>query len=157
VMTATPGERSEETFGLEADDYGHPILSARWSAVKPARLVLAAEPKAAKLKINTETAETEEVETEEHGADLELRVATILDEVERGLDELRAGGIASPAFGVVVNRVARARAVFERLKAKLETVSGGTDILLLIGPARPIDRDDVSKALDPIRTGAGAG
>jgi CRISPR-associated endonuclease/helicase Cas3 len=58
--------------------------------------------------------------------------------------------IAPPAIGVVVNRVARARAVFERLKLEL---NGIAKVILLIGPARGVDRDKHSERLQPIRTG----
>ena len=56
---------------------------------------------------------------------------------------------------MVVNRVARARAVFERLKADFEqAIADGVvgEPLLLIGPARPCDRDEPVKYLEPIRT-----
>jgi CRISPR-associated endonuclease/helicase Cas3 len=50
---------------------------------------------------------------------------------------------------VVLNRVSRARAVFDRLDAQLD---GAADIVLLIGPARSVDRAKHAADLDPIRT-----
>ncbi|MDX9838497.1 MAG: type I-U CRISPR-associated helicase/endonuclease Cas3 [Azoarcus sp.] len=56
------------------------------------------------------------------------------------------------AIGVVVNRVARARALFEKLRAELSEEE--VELMLLIGPARPAQRDQIAELLDPIRTGA---
>lgn len=58
----------------------------------------------------------------------------------------------SQAVGVVVNRVARARDLFETLRKELGPES--TDLLLLIGPSRPAQRDQIASLLNPIRTGA---
>ena len=57
-------------------------------------------------------------------------------------------------IGVVVNRVARARSVFKHLTEKFSPEEA--ECLLLIGPARPVDRDRLADRLDPIRTGTGA-
>lgn len=56
------------------------------------------------------------------------------------------------AVGIVVNRVARARSVFEKLRKQLD--SDSVELILLIGPARPAQRDQVAERLAPIRTGA---
>jgi CRISPR-associated endonuclease/helicase Cas3 len=56
------------------------------------------------------------------------------------------------AISVVLNRVARARMVFKMLRGRLEP--GQADVLLLIGPARPVQRDRIASSLEPIRTGA---
>ena len=56
------------------------------------------------------------------------------------------------AIGVVVNRVARARALFEKLRAELQ--DDQAELMLLIGPARPAQRDQIAQRLAPIRTGA---
>ena len=55
-------------------------------------------------------------------------------------------------IGVVVNRVARARAVFRHLTEKFSPEEA--ECLLLIGPVRPVDRDRLADQLNPIRTGA---
>lgn len=54
-------------------------------------------------------------------------------------------------IGVVVNRIGRARAVFAQLSEKI--AAQNADCLLLIGPARPVDRGNVGRQLAPIRTG----
>lgn len=63
----------------------------------------------------------------------------------------QAIGEGVQAIGLVVNRVARARSLFEVLREKLDPQT--TDLLLLIGPARPAQRDQVANMLNPIRTG----
>jgi CRISPR-associated endonuclease/helicase Cas3 len=60
-------------------------------------------------------------------------------------------GIACPAVGVVLNRVSRTRAAFERLEAELKDAA---ELVLLIGPARAVDRDSHAQKLDLIRTRA---
>lgn len=56
----------------------------------------------------------------------------IVDEVDELLERGTLGTI-----GVVVNRVMRARAIADRLRTR----HADTDVLLLIGPSRPADRD----------------
>ena len=75
----------------------------------------------------------------------EARQQVLISEVKQVLANARA-------IGVVVNRVARARALFEKLRAEL--IQEQADLILLIGPARPAQRDQVATLLDPIRTGA---
>lgn len=75
----------------------------------------------------------------------EARQQIFVTQVKQALANARA-------IGVVVNRVARARALFENLRAEL--IGEPADLILLIGPARPAQRDQVAKLLDPIRTGA---
>jgi CRISPR-associated helicase Cas3, subtype Dpsyc len=53
--------------------------------------------------------------------------------------------------GVIVNRVSRARALFESLCKDLK--EGDADVHLLIGPARSIERDGLTSVLAPLRTG----
>lgn len=59
---------------------------------------------------------------------------------------------SAKAIGIVVNRVARARALFEKLRLELQ--EGEADLVLMIGPARPIQRDQIADRLNPIRTAA---
>jgi CRISPR-associated endonuclease/helicase Cas3 len=134
LLTATPqrkeGNESEEApFALTADDEAHPILSRRLTAPKPARL--------------------EHISGKEDGDAEPRRVEAIVSQAQGVLQKLKASGATCPAIGVVVNRVARARAVFERLETQLKDVA---DIMLLIGPARAVDRDDLARRLEPIRT-----
>jgi CRISPR-associated endonuclease/helicase Cas3 len=129
VLTATPTIKPERPFELSQTDRAHSVLSPRLGAKKEARLVeISAKP----------------------GVDAEARrVEVITDQAKMVLESLGGTGIAHPAVGVVINRVARARAVFERLEAELQDT---VEIMLLIGPARAADRNKHAKDLDPIRT-----
>jgi CRISPR-associated endonuclease/helicase Cas3 len=128
VLTATPSVKAKQAFELSDEDYSNPTLSARIMASKPARLV--------------------EI-TDKQGIDGESRrVDVIFAEAKNVLANLKTN-IANPALGVVINRVARARAVFDRLKHEL----GPNVVKLIIGPARAVDRDQRARELVPIRTG----
>jgi CRISPR-associated endonuclease/helicase Cas3 len=137
LLTATPGGQGEVQFGLNKDDRSHPLLSKRLSASKPAELIEVA----GKQGVSVEHRRTEAL--------AECTKATLL--------ELRKT-ISAPGIGVVVNRVARARAVFERLKKTFEYLEeevGKTTVILIIGPARSAEREQrVMDYLRPIRTGA---
>jgi CRISPR-associated endonuclease/helicase Cas3 len=134
VLTATPSKNrdarnSKARFSLSPADEVHPILSRRITATKPTRLI--------------------EI-TGKQGVDTESRRAEVVAERTRLLlGSLQAAGVAYPAIGVVVNRVARARAAFERLQSELKD---SAEVILLIGPARVVDRDALARELDPIRT-----
>lgn len=82
-----------------------------------------------------------------------VELAKDADGVDAILGQVRQARtrLDTPAIGVVVNRVARARAVFERVCQE----HPDADALLLIGPARPVDRDGLAGQLGPIRTGKG--
>jgi CRISPR-associated endonuclease/helicase Cas3 len=128
LLTATPNVDAERPFGLSADDYSNPILSARILASKPASLV--------------------EI-TGEQGIDTEARrIKAACNQAQAALLKLKKS-IANPAVGVVVNRVARARAVFERLCSELGSEA---DVTLIIGSARAVERDNQAAKLSPIRT-----
>lgn len=145
LLTATLGERAAEVFTLGDDDRAHPVLARRLQAPKPARLVGRAAVRAGEAAANEDA--------EGADADLARRTQTLADHVQAALAHFRAGadGTAAPAIGVVVNRVARARAVHSRLQ---EIYGEDATLLLLIGPARPVDRDHLAAQLAPIRTGA---
>jgi CRISPR-associated endonuclease/helicase Cas3 len=130
LLTATPGGQGEVQFSLKEDDRGHPVLSKRLSASKPTKLVEIP----GKQGVPVEQRRTDE---------LAERTKAVLAELRKT--------IPAPGIGIVVNRVARARAVFERLKQDLAEAS----IALIIGPARSADREQqVADYLSPIRTGA---
>ena len=74
------------------------------------------------------------------------RITALVEEVKKARQK------DVKVIGVVVNRVARARSVFRHLQEKFSPEEA--DCLLLIGPARPVDRDTLAGRLDPIRTGA---
>jgi CRISPR-associated endonuclease/helicase Cas3 len=135
VLTATPkrGEAASDpappAFALSPADEAHPLLARRLAASKPARL--------------TEIANKQGVDAGARRADAAAQEAKAI------IERLQAAGVAQPAIGVVLNRVARARAVFERLGEELgETAT----VTLLIGPARAVDREDRAQELQPIRT-----
>lgn len=128
VLTATPNVDAKRPFGLSAEDYSNPILSARITASKPARLV--------------------EV-TGKQGIDTELRRVEVTCAEARATFSKLKNSIPNPAVGVVVNRVARARAVFERLRGEL---ANEAEVILIIGPARPVDRENRTGELGSIRT-----
>lgn len=139
LLTATPGEQVAEPFGLDAQDYANETLASRLAAEKPARLI----------GLGKSSEGSDEASDAEEVAFLRRMAA----ETESALAELRETGVDHPAIGVVVNRVGRARAVFKQLEGQLDQETTG--LILMIGPARPVDRDEIVKALDPIRTGAG--
>jgi CRISPR-associated endonuclease/helicase Cas3 len=128
VLTATPGNGGTH-FALDAADRADPVLAARLNTRKPAVLL--------------------EIAGKQGMEPTTRRVEEVARSTKEMLEALLQAGIATPAIGVVLNRVARARAVFERLHRELDAA----DVLLVIGPARPADRNDLSDRLEPIRTG----
>lgn len=106
-MSATLAEAAD--FSLDEADRATPVLAARLSASKPARLELAT------------TGRTQSGRDAVAGAVVQ--------------HAMRLGAEASRVVGVVVNRVATARQVFEQLPAPEERK------LLLTGRVRPLERD----------------
>jgi CRISPR-associated endonuclease/helicase Cas3 len=127
MLTATPGQEEKARFGLSEADTNHAALKRRIEARKPARLV---EKPASKSDA--------------------ARAKTIAEETVAVVSRLKAAGIADPAVGVVLNRVARARAAFDHIAAELGDTA---KVILLIGPARAVERDALAEELEPIRTG----
>ncbi|MFV3076508.1 type I-U CRISPR-associated helicase/endonuclease Cas3 [Niveispirillum fermenti] len=125
VLSATPrADGAVAPFGLNEDDWANRELAKRLTAAKPARL---------------EGGKDALTETQ--------RAEAMAVQAQRMLDALCADGIAQPALGVVVNRVDRARRVFKALEGV------AADRLLLIGPSRSVDREDLVRMLDRVRTG----
>jgi CRISPR-associated endonuclease/helicase Cas3 len=85
-----------------------------------------------------------------HGVDPEAqRVAAIVAETEVVIAALNAGGTPHPAVGVILNRVSRARLAFEKLKQE----QADAEVVLLIGPARAVDREKRTREeLSPLKT-----
>jgi CRISPR-associated endonuclease/helicase Cas3 len=159
LLTATPGENASEAFSLDNEDMSDPVLKRRLEAGKVAHLVQSA-------KSGGETGSSAGIDDEEEKSGSEAktlarRCAAIVDEVRKALgnfDDVKHGA-PRPAIGIVVNRVARARAVFNRLREEFREPTGGVsdsgtmpDIVLMIGPARPVERDGLVEKLGPIRT-----
>jgi len=137
LLTATPDGPSTAAFSLGADDHDHLVLSRRLSAAKPVRLVEVKEP-------NTQAAKNDGQES-----DLDDRASALAAEVAAALARLEG---SNPAIAVVVNRVARARAVFRKVQEALGDAAA--DYILLIGPARAVEREGLAGQLAPIKTGA---
>lgn len=157
LLTATPGTATEDVFRPTDEDYAHSILKRRWEVPKPARLIDLAKIKKMKRESNL-VDETDTLEGQESGqASENRRVNELVQQASAAYKALIEAGLPiHPAIAVIVNRVARARAVFESLKRHLNTENGedGVEILLMIGPARPVDRGDLARELDSIRTGS---
>ena len=164
LLTATPSDvpeekRSKKPFRLDDESRAHPVLRQRLEAKKPAFLIAPAKSK--------RTAESgSEIDDEEEAggdsAEISRRASAIAGQVRKAFEHFLKpeSGAPRPALGVVVNRVGRARAVVKRLWRECrETAEDGDaserspEILLMIGPARPVDRDDLVEKLKPIRTG----
>ncbi|MAJ64911.1 MAG: type I-U CRISPR-associated helicase/endonuclease Cas3 [Alphaproteobacteria bacterium] len=121
-MSATPGNRGgQEPFALADDDRQDRTLKSRLEATKPVRLDT--------IKGTYKTA---------------FPTAAAAEVGELLKDD------NTKAIGVVVNRVATARQIFEQLRLQLGEKA---DIKLMIGPARAVDRDMIAEDLDNIRTG----
>lgn len=140
VLTATPIRPAVRPFALSEADRAHPVLGPRLSRPKPVILAEVASVPGASAE-------------EERAAEIKRRAREALAHLERQpLD-------GPPAIGVIVNRVARARAVFEQLRAAYAPAAEGdepsADVTLLIGPARGVDRDRRAAELAPLRTGRG--
>jgi CRISPR-associated endonuclease/helicase Cas3 len=120
-MTATPSAAGGRTFPLGDKDREPEHLGKRIFAAKPARLVV----------------------SKNRPKDLEKLAETLCGEVldlQKKFPEARR-------FAVIVNRIATARFVFEKLRAHSNRVD------LLIGRMRPIDRDELVWKLDPLKSG----
>lgn len=159
ILSATPDSEGKPdpmpegdeapVWQLDDEDEANAVLHRRLQAQKPARLLLAA---------SRREAQDEDVE-----ADLALRaseeanrVALLVEAAGTALEQLQ-GQVPHPAIAVVVNRVARARAVFEKLAERFAPADGAdaaVDLELMIGPARPAEREALAQRLAPIRTGA---
>lgn len=134
VLTATPaqpGQRADYWFSLNAEDHADPVLSCRLAASKPTTL--------------------SEIQGRQGVASEDRRIGEIAERTKLLLNELRKS-VPNPAIGVVVNRVIRARQVFDLLDNDL--AEAGVGVSLIIGPARPADRERLTgELLAPIRTG----
>lgn len=121
-MTATPRPESGAPFALDAADEDDERLRRRLQAPKPSRLV------------DVPARRNRDAIAEAAGGEASLLLA---DEALR-------------TIGVVVNRVARARAIADALRERRLDA----DVLLLIGPSRPLERDQaVADALPRLRAG----
>lgn len=119
---------------LSAADRDEPVLARRLRAAKPAELL---ECKAEQL-----------IERLTDGARRLLAQCT-----PAAHDLFTPGELHAPVIGIVVNRIATARAVHARLRTEADT-----DALLLIGRMRPLDREAlIAQALPRMRAGRAEG
>ncbi len=119
IMTATPPDAGH-FFDLDEEDLNHLVLARRLNASKPTLLL----PPVGNVKEDDEA---------------QLRESLIKALIEQA-EELAKKGLK--AIGVIVNRVATAKAVHAALQAK------GHKSLLLIGRMRPFDRDLIQRSPD---------
>jgi len=118
IMTATPPPDAGQPFDLDGEDRAHNVLGRRLNASKPTLLL----PPVGNDK------EDDEAQLRE------LLIKALTEQAEK----LAEKGLK--AIGVMVNRVATARAVHAALEAK------GHKSLLLIGRMRPFDRDLIQRS-----------
>ena len=148
LLTATPGVGAVNPFRLDDEDKANPILGRRLKAKKGVWLI-----ELPKAKENKSTASENEVGQRDAFAD-KVRIDELVKQTKDGLKVLQkkeSGLKHPPALAVVVDRVARARAVFEKLREDLSKENH--DCLLMIGPSRSADRDALANRLVPIKTG----
>ncbi len=125
ILTATPGAKPERPLSLSPADRSHPGLRQRLEARKPAML-----------------------RTPVRGG--EDTVARAFAEEARAMaTRLREQGVTPVAVGVVVNRVALARHIFQELHDDDTAVR-----VLMIGRSRDVERDAIVDRLAAYRTGA---
>ena len=125
LLTATPGDepKGEWRFQLGREDREREVLARRLRAAKPAKLVTVAKD--------------------------DDRVAEIVKHTHALLASIEVDEQSGPVVGVIVNRVARARAVHTALVEAL----GPEAVTLVIGRARAVDREGLAGLLGPIKTG----
>lgn len=129
TLSATQSERAPPL--VLDDDRAHPVLGPRLSRSKVAELVLV---------------------REESGDD---GFADAF--VQRAWGLSAYGGGAAKVVGVVVNRVRRARLVFDALAKRLSALGVGDGVALLTGRSREVDRaEQLSKLLPRMAAGRDA-
>ena len=124
LLSASPGSKADGCFALSPEDRSHPELKRRLEAPKPAVLGQPV-PRGAKAPAEAFAAEARAM-----------------------AGRLRERGVAPAAVGVVVNRVALARKVFNALDG-----DDAADAVLMTGRSRDVDREAVDRSLAPFRTG----
>ncbi|HUY90460.1 MAG TPA: type I-U CRISPR-associated helicase/endonuclease Cas3 [Pirellulales bacterium] len=124
-MTATPGDPVSDVFRLDDEDREHPVLTARHGRAKPIRLHVAERAKGKKA-------------IDELAAEIVARAIELQNNQPHNI-------------AIVVNRIATARAAYERLKNHFrpttQTDEPPAAIHLAIGRMRPLDRDELTQAI----------
>lgn len=137
-MTATPEPDAADVLSEGREDHTHPVLGPRLQARKPATL----------LETRTETIGRTDPSERRRSVENENR-RRLVEEICREALSIRDRDAGARVVGIVVNRVATARAVFEGLRSAQDV-----ECVLLMGPVRPYDRDRTLEAYLPrIRAG----
>lgn len=125
-MTATPGEAAGDVFRIDDEDRKDKVLKARYDAPKPVKLVVAEKAK---------------------GKNVAGATAALAETLIEKAGDLLADDRRTVA--IVVNRIATARAVHQLLQEKYNDhdEDGAPELHLAIGRMRPVDRDDLTRAL----------
>lgn len=162
-LSATPSAGADPArFTLEAPDRDHPILKQRLGAAKPAWLIdlKKAKDEPADTDSPAESAESDDADDANDSA---RRLPALCAALVKVHESLKSQGIGTPAIAVILNRVGRARDLFERINRGDEPAfcvnhpddkTLTVDLHLLIGPAPSVRRDALAEMLTPIRTGA---
>ncbi len=145
ILSATPGARAKarsrpgrpsRCLELSSADRSDPVLKKRLEARKPVALEKPLRGKSA-------------------------TISAAFAKAAHTMAEQPQSGASPPAVGIVVNRVALARDIFNALKKRIkaERTSAGEeadeiDVILMIGPSRDVGRDRIVRKLAPFRTGA---
>ena len=159
LISATPPQDIADADRLTAgeEDREHAVLGGRIKASKPARLMVARNRRDSEASTQQDDApeqsnvgtdgggrqpESERRRRERERLALERLAEVISDEAVKLVSEEHR------AIGIMVNRVAMARRVYEHLRG------AGKDVTLLTGRMRAIDRDNVVHDLESLKTGA---
>ena len=127
LLSATPGEKAQNIFGLFPEDRNHFLLKKRLNARKLATLYEISRNKNAVEEFTNKS----------------INIA----------DQLKRESISPMAIAIVVNRVAMARNIFDSLNRSNAIDRSVIDVILLIGRSRSVDRDAIVHQLVPFRTG----
>ena len=122
-LTATPpADVTDEPFSLDLADFAHPVIRARFEANKPATLDFI------------------------EGAKGAARHGKLADAIKEKALSYLAGG--HRRILVVVNRVATAESLQKKLNLVKTKEFPGTDVEILTGRLRPLDREALIRRLD---------
>jgi CRISPR-associated endonuclease/helicase Cas3 len=128
------------------DDLAHPVLGVRIKASKPAALVVAEKAQGKTFK------QWGKPLVDELAAQARKLMGQDLGQDEKGVSH------TVRAVGVIVNRVATARALRDKLREppdKKTPADQLPEVILLTGRMRAVDRDAILKRLEPLFSGKG--
>ena len=125
AVTLSATQTAARPFRIDDEDLVHPMLESRLRASKPAEIV----------RVN---ASSNSEAFPEAFAEHAIRLS-------------RGGQGNAAVVAIVVNRVRRARRIFEAIRSRIEEAgkTSQVDLALLLGRTRPLDRDDALRELLP--------